>query len=169
MPEFLACESARGSHALGACRAAFAGAAGLDGKPDRMKNKLILISLMLSLVALVSGCVVVLVGGAAAAGVGGYAYVNGEIKSTVSGSLDKAWDATQGAMQDLEFPVVNRSKEALQAELTARNASDTKISLKLRKLSESATEIRIRVGTFGDESLSRLILEKINHRLGAGH
>ena len=106
------------------------------------------------------------VGGAAAAGVGGYAYVNGESKSTLSASLDKSWEAAQGAMQDLEFPVINRQKDVLEAELTARNASDKKIAIKLKKLSETATEVRIRVGTFGDEPLSRLILEKINKRLG---
>ena len=120
---------------------------------------------LLCLLLLTAGCVAVAVGAAAAAGAAGYAYVSGELKSTESASLERAWSATTAAMQELEFPVTSKSKDALGAELTARNASDKKIAITLKKRSDNATEIRIRVGTFGDESLSRLILEKIKKRL----
>jgi len=113
--------------------------------------------------ALTAGCVAVAVG--AAAGVGSYAYVSGVLKSTESASLDRTWSATQGAVKDLEFPVISQRKDALQAELIARTASDKKVSIKLKKVSDTATEVRIRVGTFGDESMSLAVLEKIKNRL----
>ncbi len=40
-----------------------------------------------------------------------------------------------------------------------------KVQIKLKRRAENITEIRIRVGAFGDESLSRLILERIRERL----
>lgn len=68
-------------------------------------------------------------------------------------------------MKDLQFPIIKQSKDAVQGQFTARNATDTKIEINLKKVSKHTTEIRIRVGTFGDESLSRLILEKIRSHL----
>ena len=128
-------------------------------------KKTIMIGLMAGLLVLGGGCALVVVGGAAAAGVGGYAYVKGEVKTTESATLNKAWDATLAAMKDLEYPVISQGKDALSAEVTVRNASDTKITIKLAKAFETTTEIRIRVGTFGDEALSRTILEKIKKHL----
>ena len=133
-----------------------------------MKVKLLISALMASLLTLMSGCVLFVVGAAAGAGVAGYAWVNGEIKATESASLDRTWNATLAAMKDLEFPVVSQAKDALEADLTVRNASNTSINITLKKLDNASTEIRIRVGTFGDESLSRTILNKINSRLQTG-
>jgi len=118
-----------------------------------------------SLAAFGGGCALLVVGAAAGAGAGGYAYVNGEVKTTESASLDKLWDATLAAMKDLEYPVINQSKDALQAQLTARTSSDKKITINLKKLSPGATELRIRVDTFGDEALSRKILNQIESHL----
>ncbi|MGO9584842.1 MAG: DUF3568 family protein [Limisphaerales bacterium] len=133
-----------------------------------MKTKLMITVTMAALLVFGSGCILFVAGAAAGAGVGGYAYVNGEVKATESASLDRTWDATLAAMKDLEFPVTEQAKDALEANLTARNASNTSISVKLKNLSNASTEIRIRVGTFGDESLSRTILNKINSRLQTG-
>jgi hypothetical protein len=133
-----------------------------------MKTKLMITVLMASLLAFVSGCALFVVGAAAGAGAVGYAWVDGEVKATEGASLDRTWNATLAAMNDLEFPVTDKTKDALEANLTARNASNTNISIKLKNLSNTSTEIRIRVGTFGDESLSRTILNKINSHLQTG-
>lgn len=111
-----------------------------------------------------SGCAAVVVGGAA--GVGTYAYIKGELKVTENASLDRCWSASQGAMKDLEFTVTTPlQKDALTARLAARTAMDKKVEISLTKLTDSTTEIRIRVGTFGDENLSRTIIQKIEKRL----
>jgi hypothetical protein len=133
-----------------------------------MKTKVLIAMLLASLLAFVSGCALFVVGAAAGAGVAGYAYVNGEEKTTESASLNRTWNATLEAMKDLEFPVTSQTKDALEANLTARNASNANISIKLKNLSNTSTEIRIRVGTFGDEALSRTILNEINSRLKTG-
>jgi len=128
-------------------------------------SKLLLAGLMAALLALGNGCILFVAGAAAGAGAAGYAYVDGEIQTTEAASLDRTWEAVQAAMQDLQFPVTAKAKDALQGDLTAHNASNTTIRIKLKYISTSSTEVRIRVGTFGDESLSRIILNKINSHL----
>ncbi len=111
-----------------------------------------------------SGCAAVLVGGAAA-GAGAVAYVRGELKSVEAASLDKTWTATLAAVKDLEFAVTDRSKDGLSAKLSARGSGDRRIQVELAKSGEKMTEVRIRVGVFGNETLSRQVLEKIKSRL----
>lgn len=130
-----------------------------------MKTKWLTLTLASALVLFQSGCALFVVGAAAGAGAGTYAYVSGEMKGSEAVPLDKAYSAAQAAMQDLEFPIITKSKDALQAQLTARNSVDKKMRIKLKKVSDNITEIRIRVGTFGDESLSQLILDKIKKHL----
>jgi hypothetical protein len=99
--------------------------------------------------------------GGAAVGVGTGAYIEGELKSTEEVSLDKAWEATQKAMEDLELIITYKGKDAISGEVMARRASGKKITVKLRKESDSFTEIRIRVGIFGNESVSHEVHKTI--------
>lgn len=116
-------------------------------------------------ICLVSGCAAVWVAGGAAAGAGTVAYVQGELRSTLEASLDNTWAATKDAMTDLEFNITETEKDAVEAELIARGARDKKIRIILERQTPKLTRIGIRVDTFGDEQLSRLILDKIKARL----
>lgn len=107
------------------------------------------------------GCALFLIGAGVAVGAGTVAYVGGELKTAEQVSMDRAWNASLRAMEDLEFRVTKSHKDALAGEITARRADDTKITVRLKKQTDQVTEIRIRVGTFGDETLSRLIYDKI--------
>ena len=120
----------------------------------------------LALLAAGSGCAVVVVGAVAGAGAATYAYVNGEVQSTLPATMDKTWGATQAAMKDLEFKVTTTTKDALNAELNATTADGKAIKIKLKRVSDTATEVGIRVGKFGDKQASDLILDKIKQHLG---
>ena len=130
-----------------------------------MRNKWLMAVLLAGVLAFNGGCALFLVGGAAAAGAGTVAYVNGELKETEGVAYDTACDATLAAMNDLQCVVVDKSKGPLTTKILARTSSDKKINITLEKQSASVTEIHIRVGTFGDESLSRQILDKIKSHL----
>ncbi len=110
-----------------------------------------------------SGCAAVIIGGAAGAGT--YAYIRGEMKGNENATLERTWSATQAAMKDLEFSVTTTQKDALQARLIARTALDKKIEINLTKISDNLTEIKIRVSTFGDQTLSYTIIQSIEKRL----
>jgi len=127
------------------------------GHRQSLTAVMILLSLLLS-----SGCAALVVGGAA--GAGAVAYIRGELKSIEDVSLDQAFSAARQAMSDLELAVTSSEKDAFNGELIARGAGDKKIVVKLKKQSDAVTEIKIRVGTFGDEAMSRKILESIKKR-----
>jgi hypothetical protein len=132
-----------------------------------MDYKQLLFPLILGLSLVVnSGCPAIFVGAAAggAAGAGAVAYIDGELKSTEEVSLNRAWKATEKAMCDLDFRITDKAKDALDAQLKASGASGKKIQVALKRISKNRTEIRIRVGTFGDESLSLQILDTIKKR-----
>ena len=126
-----------------------------------MKIKVLLAVLMAAALPFGSGCALFLVGGAAAAGAGTVAYVGGELKETEDVAYDTAYDATLTAMSDLHYAVVDKSRILLTIKVVARTGGDKRIQVTLNKESATVTEIRIRVGTFGDESMSRQILDKI--------
>ena len=128
------------------------------------KHPLLASLILLSLLANI-GCAAALLAGGAAAGAGSYAFITGELKATEDVSLDRAYQSTQQAMKDLEFTITSKQKDALYGEVIARRASGEKVAVKLNKKSNSLTEIKIRVGTFGDESVSRQIHETIKKHL----
>lgn len=122
-----------------------------------------LIILLSASTALSSGCLAVAAG--AAAGAGTYAYVTGELSTLEEVKLDRAWSATQAAVKDLQFTVKEQAKDALQARLVAQQADKTDIKITLEAQGDKVTKIRIRVGVFGDEATSRLIMDKIKSNL----
>ena len=122
-------------------------------------KQLLLTSLLGFCLVLNNGCASLLVGGAVGAGT--VAYIGGELKSAEEVSLNRAWKAAQNAMDNLGFTITSKEKDAFYGQLIARGASDKKIKIKLKKQADNITEIKIRVGIFGDESMSRQILEKI--------
>ena len=123
-----------------------------------MMNRFVLTLVLAAVAALSNGCLLFVAAAGAGAGVGTYAYVSGELQATETVTLDKAWDASQAAMKDLSYSITEKQKDALQAKLVARGAGDKRVEVKLEKKSETVTQIGIRVGTFGDETLSRQIL-----------
>ncbi|MGQ3684288.1 MAG: DUF3568 family protein [Candidatus Loosdrechtia sp.] len=124
--------------------------------------RIVLLGIILSSVC---GCVAVplIVGGGAGAGT--VAYLKGELKSLEEASLDKTWQATHKALKDLEFIITSEEKNSLSAKAVARGTANKRVEINLKNVSGNLTEVKIRVGIFGEESLSRLILERIKKYL----
>ncbi|MDN3511596.1 MAG: DUF3568 family protein [Candidatus Jettenia sp. CY-1] len=127
------------------------------------QKNLLLIILLGIIVSSSSGCVALLVGGGAGAGT--IAYLKGDLRSLEEASLERVWEAAQKAIQELEFVVTSKQKDIFSAKFTVHGAQDKKITVDLKKISDNLTEIKIRVGIFGDESLSRLLLERVRKHL----
>lgn len=108
------------------------------------------------------GCAVLLVGAGAA---GTVAYVRGNLRAAESASLEKVYAATHKALDQLELKVTEDKKDALSATVTARDAQDKRVLIKLKSISEQSTQINIRIGTFGDQTKSQLIYQKIRENL----
>jgi hypothetical protein len=113
--------------------------------------------------ACAGGCVALAVG--AAAGAGAYAYHAGKLTATLDGSLDESYEASRAALKSLEFTETSAAKDAFEGRIVAKMADNTDVKVGLEKKGEAATEITIRIGTFGDEAKSTAILADIRKRL----
>ena len=124
-----------------------------------MKRILCITAIALTSITLLTGCAALIVG--AAAGAGGVAYVQGELKVTELVTHEVAGRAAEKALQDLKFAVIKRQQDGLSGTIEARTASDQKVVIKTKRISEKSTEVGIRVGLVGDEPKSRQILDRM--------
>lgn len=105
------------------------------------------------------GLLLLMTGGCATPvkGTGSIAYTRGSLVSNEAVGMDDAWDACHGAIKRLEFEEESAAKDALEATLVAKSATDRRITFYLRRITDKSTEVRIRVGMFGDERMAREI------------
>ena len=75
------------------------------------------------------------------------------------------WDATVKAVEQLEFIVVNKVNDAISGKYEVVTADNKTVHIDVKRVGDNITEIKIRVGTFGDETLSRYILNKIQSNI----
>jgi len=114
---------------------------------------------------LLGGCAAALVAGGVGVGAGTIAFIKGELESTETASLDRAWAATHRAVEELEFAIKEEKKDALNARLLAKDSRDRNIDIRLERQDTNRTTVRIRIGLFGDEDDSHLILRRIRENL----
>lgn len=118
---------------------------------------------ILSTGSLACGCVALAVGGAAA-GAGGVAYAKGNKKRTYDHSIDTVSQAAMNALAELELNVAHANHDQLKGRIDAYTATGDHIKIKLENLGH-ATELDVRINTFGDSSMSQMILSKIDQNL----
>jgi hypothetical protein len=111
-----------------------------------------------------SGCALLVVAAAAAAGV---AYVKGELQVHIDADPRTLATASQAAFEALEVSKISSAASALDLKIVGRTAGDKKIELIGTRSDAGGTDLSIRVGTFGDESISRQIHEQIKKHLPA--
>ena len=120
---------------------------------------------LLAGVALVSmtlgGCVAV----PADSRVGVVAYVRGDLETTLANNYNPVIDATRKAIKDLGFTKLSDKKDALNAVIEVRTANDKKVEISITSTGKSLTTMKIRVDLFGDEQLSRTLLDQIKAEL----
>jgi hypothetical protein len=112
-----------------------------------------------------AGCLLVAAGAGAGAGVATYAYLDGELKAPVEAPLDATYAAAQKAVRELEYRVKSETKDANDAQIVAEKATDTEVEIRLERWGDKATRVSIRVGVFGDEAESLMILDRIKAKL----
>ena len=114
---------------------------------------LIILTLLLNM-----GCAVALIGAGAA---GTVAYMKGDLNSTEPYDVIKVYQASQKAIADLGLAHIKQSQDVLGAQIIARDAQDTKITVTIKYVTEYSSQICIRVAVFGDEHKSRQIYLQI--------
>jgi len=94
-----------------------------------------------------------------------YSTAEGVMRSTLAGDMPNVVDATTATLTDLELVGVDSTVDKLKGKITARMAVGTKVTINLEAVDFENTSIKIKVGTFGDRSISLQILRNIEERL----
>jgi len=128
-----------------------------------MKNQQVILAILaIGATVLLGGCMLAAVGAGAA---GTVAYVKGDLEAVEAKKLDTVYDATKKALKQLELSVSVDTKDKISATIIARDSSDKKITVKLSAATEDSTNISIRFGTFGSETKSTMVYNKIKENL----
>jgi hypothetical protein len=112
------------------------------------------------------GCVALLSGGCKTPVEGAsYNYASGNLSMTLNAGVEKSYDATLKALEQLQLTPTEKAKDALGAKIVARTSADKKVNIALTRVTDTSTEMKIGVGTIGDKDISKTIYDKIMENL----
>jgi len=125
------------------------------------KKQIALVVIICSLLSLVSGCAVALVG----TGAGTVAYLKGNLEAVLEEDVGQVYGASLKALDKLEISATKKEQDALSAVIVGRTAADKKITIKLKATENNLTKLSIRIGMFGSQAQSQKIYEEIKKNL----
>lgn len=126
-------------------------------------NRIAVLTALVGLIALSPGCgALLLVGGA---GTSAIAFATGELRSREPTPLAEVDAAVASAVDVLGYDEVETERDADRIRWRARTAAGDRVDIRLLAKGRDSTELRIRIGVFGDEAKSRLVLEQIHQAL----
>ncbi len=119
--------------------------------------------MLFAVITLTSGCVPLVIG--AAAGAGGITYIRGAYEKNLDKPLEKVYRASLKALNKLQMTITKENVDKHEAVVEFSTKEGKPGKLVLKALTEKATNISVRIGTFGDETLSRMLLTSIEANL----
>jgi hypothetical protein len=121
--------------------------------------------IMLAVVCLLSGCGLLLVGGAATGGAAGaYVWLNEELKTDYQAPFDRTWTACEKTVAGLHGTKVEPVKEISQGTINTV-IDDEKVRISVTYKERNVTSVAIRVGLYGNKLSSQLIHDRIAENL----
>lgn len=115
------------------------------------------------LCGVLSGCgALLLVGGAGSSAI---AFATGELQSTEAHPLDEFDAACAVALDEMAYSEIDVVREADRIRWRAKTSGGDPVDVRLQAKGPQETDLRIRIGVFGNESRSRLLLEQIHQAL----
>ncbi|HRJ50923.1 MAG TPA: DUF3568 family protein, partial [Phycisphaerales bacterium] len=96
-----------------------------------------------------------------------YGSVSRELSSAEQAAIDLVTAAARDALRDLELRDISAAKDGLLATVSAKTVRDERVTVSLTRLTSGVTEVRIKVGFWGDEPRSRAILAEIRKNLAS--
>ena|ERR1044071_2029692 len=91
--------------------------------------------------------------------------VAGTYTAMVDASPDKVAKAAKNAVDDLKLMYVASTATKVDGKVTARTAQNETVTIDIEQAGENVSKVNIRVGTVGDEAVSKQILDRIKHHL----
>lgn len=78
---------------------------------------------------------------------------------------DQVAKAAEDVCKELKLTIVTANASALDGLVEAKTAQDTSVTIKIQRMTDTQSEVTVRVGVLGDSELSMMILNKIKARL----
>jgi hypothetical protein len=122
-----------------------------------MKAVLILVSAFsLSVLLLLNGC---------ATDQPGATNTLGDYTTNVAAAPDKVTTAAGKACDDLKFQNINASGTKVDGKVTAKTAQGDDVIITIAQAGDSVSKVTVRVGSAGDQAVSKQIVDRINNHL----
>lgn len=107
-----------------------------------MKSRIYLAALLTAVILLGFGCKTTIIDSDSESRA---TYQMGKLNLEESRGIDAVYAATEKAMSDLGLKVIQRAKDALQAEVVARDAQDKKVIVRLLSITKDTTKVTVEV------------------------
>jgi len=131
-----------------------------------VKKKLTPVVLLCSLLIGLNACGYVLIGAlAAGGGTGTYFFYKGNLKRDYEAPVERMWEATLQAVEELRLSTESKRHDAFGGEIKGVMADGERFQIELERLSNTWTELGVRVGIFGNRTRSEAIHDKILSKL----
>jgi hypothetical protein len=108
-----------------------------------------------------SGCLVA----AAGAGAATYAYVNGEMSANMDAPVEQVAAAAKSAFEDMKAVIYENQPGGPEAKVYARTKEDRRVEVLIKGLTSNASKVSIRVDNFGNETVARDVLNRIERKI----
>ena len=115
-----------------------------------------------------TGCgVLVAAGAVAAVGVGTAEYIGGELKQAYAAPMEKTWEASIAAADELKVKTTEKSIDNLDQNRVIKGKTEEgkDLQVSLEKMGKDVTMVKVRIGLFGDEKASKTLHETIAKNL----
>ena len=121
---------------------------------------------MLQIVLVLLGGIALLAGGCSK-GVEGssFNYASGNLSATLNADVEKSYDASLKALEQLQLTPTEKAKDSLGGRLIAKTSADKKVKVALTRVTDTTTSLTISVGTMGDKNMSTTIYAQISENL----
>jgi hypothetical protein len=125
--------------------------------------------LLIAVALALSGCAapaLIATAGFGALQTGTEAFIRGELEAAVANPMAEVFAAGEAAVIELGFKITSSKLGQVNGYIRTRETQARKIVIDVEMKSPMVTKINIRVGVFGDQAISRLILQHIQEKLG---
>jgi hypothetical protein len=89
----------------------------------------------------------------------------GDYSTNVAAAPDKVTTAASKACDDLKFQNINASGTKVDGKVTAKTAQGDDVIITISQAGDSVSKVSVRVGTTGDQAVSKQIVDRINSHL----
>lgn len=97
------------------------------------------------------------------------AFFNGELKAARMVTLEQAYTATMLTLEEVQVNVLSTRHGKYDAYIMAKAEGRPEIKIHIKNKTPVVTKFEIRIGIAGDQAVSRLVMARIDAKLGIDH